>query len=285
MSRCLGLALLGLWFTSASLATPFDVPLNPSQSTLNVQLCVAGSCDTDSSPVSGTVTIDLDSIDNPAQIWLYDFELHLDNDLNWYISWGILGHLTADATGVTVQYATPGTPTGPATVTAGSFDFIGVPANSAGVLSYTATGVPCYALQGVGLPCTDSQNLADQGTQIADQFAGVVTSQSRVVTLASQIDVTSPLDPNNPSLGTIHVYGNAHGQVYVPVPIVRGDLNCDGTVGFGDINPFVLFLSNPSAWQVANPDCPPANGDINDDGTFPSFGDINPFVALLSGGG
>jgi hypothetical protein len=41
--------------------------------------------------------------------------------------------------------------------------------------------------------------------------------------------------------------------------VLVGDLNCDGTVGFGDINPFVLFLSNYSA-------------------------DINPFVALLTGG-
>ena len=70
-----------------------------------------------------------------------------------------------------------------------------------------------------------------------------------------------------------------------PMAVVRrGDLNGDGTVGFGDINPFVLYLSNFSAWQATYPTTPPANGDINQDGTFPSFRDINPFVALLSGG-
>ncbi len=65
-----------------------------------------------------------------------------------------------------------------------------------------------------------------------------------------------------------------------------GDVNCDGVVDFGDINPFVLFLSNFGAWQAAYPGCPPQNGDINQDGTYGqgSFGDINPFVALLSGG-
>jgi len=67
-------------------------------------------------------------------------------------------------------------------------------------------------------------------------------------------------------------------------PILIGDLNCDGEVGFGDINPFVLFLSNFAGWQTAYPGCPPENGDINEDGSYPSFGDINPFVALLSGG-
>ena len=63
-----------------------------------------------------------------------------------------------------------------------------------------------------------------------------------------------------------------------------GDLNCDGSIDFGDINPFVLYLSNFASWQAANPGCDPANGDINCDGTYGqgSFGDINPFVALMT---
>jgi hypothetical protein len=66
-----------------------------------------------------------------------------------------------------------------------------------------------------------------------------------------------------------------------------GDVNCDGTYGyqsFGDINPFVLYLSNFSSWQATYPGCDARNGDINQDGTYgyQSFGDINPFVALLS---
>jgi hypothetical protein len=63
-----------------------------------------------------------------------------------------------------------------------------------------------------------------------------------------------------------------------------GDMNCDGTTDFGDINAFVLYLSNPSAWQSTYAGCNAANGDINGDGVFPDFGDINPFVALLTGG-
>ncbi len=66
--------------------------------------------------------------------------------------------------------------------------------------------------------------------------------------------------------------------------LARGDLNCDGAVDFGDINPFVLYLSNFAAWQATYTGCPPSNGDINEDGEYPSFGDINPFVALLAGG-
>ncbi len=63
-----------------------------------------------------------------------------------------------------------------------------------------------------------------------------------------------------------------------------GDLNCDGSVGFGDINPFVLYLSNFAAWQATYSGCPPEVGDINGDGLYPDFEDINPFVALLTGG-
>jgi hypothetical protein len=72
-------------------------------------------------------------------------------------------------------------------------------------------------------------------------------------------------------------------------PFAVGDLNCDGTYGqgsFGDINPFVQYLSNFASWQATYPTCDPRVGDINGDGTYgqSSFGDINPFVALLAGG-
>ncbi len=66
-------------------------------------------------------------------------------------------------------------------------------------------------------------------------------------------------------------------------PWVVGDMNCDGTVSFADINPFVQALTDPAAWQQTYPDCPLSNGDINGNGTF-GFDDINPFVALMTGG-
>jgi hypothetical protein len=65
---------------------------------------------------------------------------------------------------------------------------------------------------------------------------------------------------------------------------VPGDLDCDGDVDFGDINPFVLALSNPAAWEALYPTCDLSRGDIDGNGVV-GFGDINPFVALLTGGG
>lgn len=66
------------------------------------------------------------------------------------------------------------------------------------------------------------------------------------------------------------------------IQALKGDLNCDGHVDFGDINPFVLALSNPALYKITYPGCFIENGDINMDG-FTDFGDINPFVALLTG--
>jgi Ca2+-binding RTX toxin-like protein len=67
-------------------------------------------------------------------------------------------------------------------------------------------------------------------------------------------------------------------------PMHRGDLNCDGLVMFEDINPFVMAISDPVAYQAAYPNCNYLNGDCNGDG-YVDFADINPFVLLLSGGG
>ncbi|MEW6199364.1 MAG: immunoglobulin domain-containing protein [Planctomycetota bacterium] len=61
----------------------------------------------------------------------------------------------------------------------------------------------------------------------------------------------------------------------------RGDLNCDGVVDFGDINPFVLALTNPVRYATQFPNCDIMNGDINNDGVV-GFADINPFVRLLT---
>ncbi|MEW6252412.1 MAG: hypothetical protein AB1716_17370 [Planctomycetota bacterium] len=84
-------------------------------------------------------------------------------------------------------------------------------------------------------------------------------------------------DPNDPN------YRGQTSEIFAtgPANALIGDLNCDGLVDFNDINPFVLVLSDPNAWQAQYPGCPPSNGDANGDGRV-DFGDINPFVALLA---
>ncbi len=69
---------------------------------------------------------------------------------------------------------------------------------------------------------------------------------------------------------------------YAALAGLIGDLNCEGIVNLGDINPFVLALSDPAAYAATYPDCQITNGDCNGDGLV-DFDDINAFVALLAG--
>ncbi|MGE0479523.1 MAG: hypothetical protein AB7Q17_03520 [Phycisphaerae bacterium] len=65
-------------------------------------------------------------------------------------------------------------------------------------------------------------------------------------------------------------------------PTLPGDMNCDGVVNNFDIDPFVLALTNPAAYQQQFPACDVAAGDVNGDGAVNNF-DIDPFVNLLTG--
>jgi aminopeptidase N len=104
-----------------------------------------------------------------------------------------------------------------------------------------------------------------------------------LASLALDGELVKPDSPDPLPSGDGVPGGNAAATFYITVP---GDMNCDGSIDFGDINPFVLYMTDDVAWQAANPGCPLQNGDINSDGTYgqDSFGDINPFVALLTGG-
>ncbi len=61
-----------------------------------------------------------------------------------------------------------------------------------------------------------------------------------------------------------------------------GDLNCDGLINNGDIDPFVLAVTDTAAYIAAYPDCDPYLADCNFDG-WVNNADIDPFVASLAG--
>lgn len=62
----------------------------------------------------------------------------------------------------------------------------------------------------------------------------------------------------------------------------HGDLNCDGYVNFGDIDPFVMALNGHNTYAAHFPDCNWHHGDCNQDGHV-NFRDIDAFVAILNG--
>lgn len=64
------------------------------------------------------------------------------------------------------------------------------------------------------------------------------------------------------------------------LPPLPGDMNCDGLVDEGDIDPFVQALVKPGDYQRAWPSCALGRGDFNGDGRVDNE-DIDPFVARL----
>ncbi len=66
------------------------------------------------------------------------------------------------------------------------------------------------------------------------------------------------------------------------VPPTLGDVNCDGVINNGDIDPFVLAVTDPVAYQAAYPSCDINHADCNQDGDI-NNGDIDAFLDLLAG--
>ncbi len=60
----------------------------------------------------------------------------------------------------------------------------------------------------------------------------------------------------------------------------RADVNCDGTVDFFDIDPFLLALFDAAGYDAAFPDCDRNNADVNKDGSVDFF-DIDAFLDAL----
>ncbi len=127
---------------------------------------------------------------------------------------------------------------------------------------------------------------ANTGSDAAPSFSGYVAATAADVSINLPGTLRSrPAVCDWTGDGVADVLlGYGDGKVRLYRGTLPGDLDCDGIVGFGDINPFVLFLSNFAVWQQTYAGCPPQNGDVNGDGVYPDFADINPFVALLTGG-
>jgi len=127
---------------------------------------------------------------------------------------------------------------------------------------------------------------ADVPTRDATTLGGLVLNVSMIYDANNDLEYNDPTsqyyDPSIPADEAYSALLYIGATVPAAPQVCIGDLNCDGQVSFGDINPFVLYLSNYAAWQTTYAGCEPQNGDINADGNYPSFGDINAFVTLLS---
>jgi hypothetical protein len=130
-----------------------------------------------------------------------------------------------------------------------------------------------------------SQDNAHPEVQVFDRTLKVIGS---IDTPGSPFDLDLSRDGRYVAVGCKHVHANTYGNggdayaFLVATPYPKGDMNCDGVLDGGDIDPFFLALQDPQLWQQQNPGCPLSNGDINGDGAVDG-GDIDPFFALLQG--
>ncbi|MCK4873179.1 MAG: hypothetical protein KAS72_10675 [Phycisphaerales bacterium] len=220
-----------LLIAAAASAESFVVPIDQMVSTIEMEICIGSSCDTDTSPATGFVAIELDSVDLPALIILHDMDIQATEELNHDISIPF-GGFSDTISDLRLMYATPGIPTGPEPILAGAWTLYDVPVQPSGTFAYEATGLTCILMESYGLPCTDQRDLAEGGPTSIDQLQGTITVQGRVVTLEASGVIEEPLDPDNPGLGAITLTWFLHGEVYVPVP---GDLDGDGDVDQADL--------------------------------------------------
>ena len=136
-----------------------------------------------------------------------------------------------------------------------------------------AAGACCFPATG---DCTADQTFIDC-VLASGLWAGAITTCADCPCTYSDCVGTPEPEPCGES---------TNGGCIEAEPITLGDCNCDGTVDFFDIDPFVLAITDPAGYGTAYPDCNILNADCNEDGTVDFF-DIGPFVDLITkrGGG
>ncbi len=219
------------------------VPVDSERSTLDVTLCVLGVCDSDMSPIVGYLDVGLAPMADPATASLRDFDVQTARALHLYLSYGLLGKLDVLGTDLGMRHAQPGPDQPFVPIADGNFAFPNVPYLKRGTIQYQATGVVCSLLQGQGLPCSDTIDLAADPPAVMATVTGTIEIADGVVTLAGTMTFTQPLDPDNPSVGTITGTATLQGRAPLPRP---GDFDGDADVDLSDFLVFQACFNGPN---------------------------------------
>ncbi|MEX0877017.1 MAG: GC-type dockerin domain-anchored protein [Phycisphaerales bacterium] len=252
-------------------AAPVDAVIDPAQSTIDltmtVDVGVASDTDSDSSPLSGYLRIELDDYGVPTQITLHDLLVMIDEDLEFNWSFGFLGGADATLTGGVLTWGSTDAIIGPVPITDGDFLLPQVPTALMGTLAVN------YDIFLVGSG-SEVMDLADQGDLISDVTGSVVgDEQSATITSTLPLDAVVPLtDDKGTQLGTLTVSGAATIVATAQAPACAADLNNDGKLNFFDISAFLSAFSSMA----------PA-GDFNGDGMY-NFFDVSGFLGAFSAG-
>lgn len=280
MRKIIAAGLFAAIIQGQALATaPFVVPIVENDSSITVELCVTGECDSDSSNVAGSLTVSLDDAASPTMITGYDFDFALTSTIDLSIQIGDfipLGTINATGSNISINYADPGIPLGPVPISGGAFLFEQVPTLASGTIDYEATGAVCVAFELEGLPCSDSIDLAEQGV-IEGDIAGTVSVSGGVATVVFAPSVVIPFDEANPDTGSIAIDGMVSGSDIVPSK-GDGDFDGDQDVDLIDLAEFLVCFDGDGSGLL--PGCGAGDLDGQED---VDLADLGLFNAVITG--
>lgn len=245
--------LAALTLTSAATAVPLTFTIDPAQSSIDAELTVQGSSDSDSSGMSGTLLIDIDTPVEPMNAALLDANFAVDETLDFAISFGFLGGITAQAEMLALAYATPGTPIGPVPIVDGELTLPKAPFDLAGNVSYNASGLICSVIQGQGFLCTDSIDLAAQPAFFADSVAFTITVIEGQLRLDASISGSAPVNSDAPELGSLAI--DADIVAFADLPMMTAcptDFDGSGATDLADLNTILAAFGSSAAGDTDN---------------------------------
>ena len=241
-----------------AIAQPADLAVDQSQSTIDLTVTLdtplGTDTDSDSAPITGQMTIELDDYNNPTTITLigYDFAA---GQLDFNFNYGFLGTVNASTANLAMNMPTGAPPaTGPVDG-AGAFSVDNVQTETAGIIDISGTGT-VGAL--IGATTIDLATLPAQP----------VTISGTVNTIASEITVTVafPIDASDtdPDTGVIvTLVGTSTIVATGPIPTAPclPDVNGDGMVTPTDFTAWINAFNNqlPECDQNSDGSCTPTD--------------------------
>ncbi len=234
---------------AAASADTTTLVVDSSQSSMNLDLTITiallgSDSDSGSTPISGTVDIELDDYGVPTAITIHDFDLTLDNDLSFDFEW-FLSDLNVSGTDLGAAYETPGTPSGPVPVVADAFSFASVLTALSGTM--TATG------DVFGAGAVNEMIVLDDQEAFDAPVSGVVTSDGTTVTINGGMITFAGSTEIIPGLATLDVVGTVSFVASGPAPQPSGCNAADLAEPFDqlDFSDVVAFLT---AFGTMGPD-------------------------------
>jgi hypothetical protein len=244
--------------TAGAQATQFVV--DPSLSSIEATLDASGLTDSDSSPLSGTLELMINSEgDTPTDLTLEDYTVSADEPLDFVLGNILVGELDIDVRDLVVALPDGAGPVGPVPVgPGGGGSLADVPAVVSGDFSYSASGLLCSTLQDQGFPCSDTGPVSDGSTQTIPSVAFTVSEAGDQTRFDASFSLSQPLDPTQPGLGSVDfdVTLVAFGDAAPPCP---GDTDANDVVDLSDL---LTVLSNFGMVVGGGP----ADGDLDRSG-------------------